>query len=224
VYAVTERRSSEDYVQLNTLLPQALDEIEATEALDPLRTGARLLVECGAASPDQLLAMYEAERGRVHDLGRLASTRPKLTTAADVLKPLAPRDADAIAQEASRLGSEEERRRFWGDKLPEEQRPAGFAQHVNWALGDLLSLYPEAFLFGEDVAKKGGVYGVTRELVRRAKRGRVFDTVLDVAPAGIGAGPGTLTIYPTTFMRGYAGAPPLAAQKTPPRALPFSGI
>ena len=29
VYAVTERRSSEDYVQLNTLLPQALDEIEA---------------------------------------------------------------------------------------------------------------------------------------------------------------------------------------------------
>ncbi|MDA2963489.1 MAG: replicative DNA helicase [Actinomycetota bacterium] len=29
VYAVTERRSSEDYVQLATLLPQALDEIEA---------------------------------------------------------------------------------------------------------------------------------------------------------------------------------------------------
>jgi replicative DNA helicase len=28
VYAVTERRSSEDYVQLSTLLPQALDEIE----------------------------------------------------------------------------------------------------------------------------------------------------------------------------------------------------
>lgn len=29
VFAVTERRSSEDYVQLSTLLPQALDEIEA---------------------------------------------------------------------------------------------------------------------------------------------------------------------------------------------------
>jgi replicative DNA helicase len=29
VYAVTERRASEDYVQLNTLLPAALDEIEA---------------------------------------------------------------------------------------------------------------------------------------------------------------------------------------------------
>lgn len=29
VYAVTERRSNEDYVQLSTLLPQALDEIEA---------------------------------------------------------------------------------------------------------------------------------------------------------------------------------------------------
>jgi replicative DNA helicase len=29
VYSVTERRSNEDYVQLSTLLPQALDEIEA---------------------------------------------------------------------------------------------------------------------------------------------------------------------------------------------------
>ena len=29
VYAVTERRTSEDYIQLSTLLPQALDEIEA---------------------------------------------------------------------------------------------------------------------------------------------------------------------------------------------------
>jgi len=181
----------------NETVYRSLDEIEATEALDPLRTGARLLVECGAASPDQLLAMYEAERGRVHDLGRLASTRPKLTTAADVLKPLAPRNADAIAQEASRLGSEEERRRFWGDKLPEEQRPAGFAQHVNWALGDLLSLYPEAFLFGEDVAKKGGVYGVTRELVRRAKRGRVFDTLLDEQTIlGLAIGFGHLGLLP----------------------------
>ena len=37
VYAVTERRASEDYVQLSTLLPQALDEIEA------------ILTACGSA-------------------------------------------------------------------------------------------------------------------------------------------------------------------------------
>ena len=34
-------------------------------------------------------------------------------------------------------------------------------------------------LFGEDVAVKGGVYGVTRGLQRRFGAGRVFDTLLD---------------------------------------------
>jgi replicative DNA helicase len=44
VYAVTERRSSEDYVQLNTLLPAALDEIEAISkgiGIEGVKTGFR---------------------------------------------------------------------------------------------------------------------------------------------------------------------------------------
>jgi replicative DNA helicase len=46
IYAVTERRSSEDYVQLNTLLPQALDEIEAISkgaGVEGVMTGFREL-------------------------------------------------------------------------------------------------------------------------------------------------------------------------------------
>ncbi len=42
VYAVTERRASEDYVQLSTLLPQALDEIEAISkgiGVEGIKTG-----------------------------------------------------------------------------------------------------------------------------------------------------------------------------------------
>ena len=39
--------------------------------------------------------------------------------------------------------------------------------------------HPEALLFGEDVAAKGGVYGVTRGLHARFGAGRVFDTLLD---------------------------------------------
>ena len=34
-------------------------------------------------------------------------------------------------------------------------------------------------VFGEDVAKKGGVYGVTRGLQKRFGPARVFDTLLD---------------------------------------------
>jgi 2-oxoisovalerate dehydrogenase E1 component len=39
--------------------------------------------------------------------------------------------------------------------------------------------YPELMIFGEDVARKGGVYGLTRGLQRKLGIGRVFDTLLD---------------------------------------------
>ena len=36
-----------------------------------------------------------------------------------------------------------------------------------------------SFPFGEDVARKGGVYGVTRGLLAKTSSARVFDTLLD---------------------------------------------
>ena len=51
--------------------------------------------------------------------------------------------------------------------------------------------YPELLAFGEDVGRKGGVYGVTRGLSRRFGAGRVFDTLLDeqsILGLGLGAG------------------------------------
>ena len=38
---------------------------------------------------------------------------------------------------------------------------------------------PQTILFGEDVGKKGGVYGVTQKLQERFGEARVFDTLLD---------------------------------------------
>jgi 2-oxoisovalerate dehydrogenase E1 component len=176
---------------------RSLEEIEATEALDPLRAGARLLVEAGAANPEELVSLYESSRARVDGLAADALTRPKLVTAEQVMAPLAPRDDFAIARVVSLPISEDERRKFWRDRLPEAQRPAPLAQHINWALGDLLVDYPELFVFGEDVANKGGVYGVTRELVRRAPRGRVFDTLLDEQTIlGLALGFGQLGLVP----------------------------
>jgi 2-oxoisovalerate dehydrogenase E1 component len=43
----------------------------------------------------------------------------------------------------------------------------------------VLEQHPETLLFGEDVAVKGGVYGVTRGLHARFGAARVFDTLLD---------------------------------------------
>ena len=46
-------------------------------------------------------------------------------------------------------------------------------------------------MFGEDVARKGGVYGVTRGLSRKTGSARVFDTLLDeqsILGLALGAG------------------------------------
>jgi 2-oxoisovalerate dehydrogenase E1 component len=176
---------------------RTLEEVEATEALDPLRITAQALVEAGAATPEEILAMYDESRARVDALAEDALRRPKLTSAAQVMAPLAPRDDAAIAREAARVPAPEVRRKFWGGKPPEEQRPAPLAQHINWTLGDLLCGDDGVFVFGEDVAKKGGVYGVTRELQRRAARGRVFDTLLDEQTIlGLAIGMGQLGLMP----------------------------
>jgi 2-oxoisovalerate dehydrogenase E1 component len=66
--------------------------------------------------------------------------------------------------------------------LPEEAtQPTArtLAGHINAALTDELARHPELIVFGEDVAKKGGVYNVTHDLQRRFGMGRVFDTLLD---------------------------------------------
>ncbi|WP_347221946.1 hypothetical protein, partial [Mycolicibacterium poriferae] len=47
------------------------------------------------------------------------------------------------------------------------------AQAINRALHETLTDHPEALLFGEDVARKGGVYGVTRGLAGKAGAARV---------------------------------------------------
>ncbi|MBL8744327.1 MAG: hypothetical protein JNK04_24640, partial [Myxococcales bacterium] len=61
---------------------------------------------------------------------------------------------------------------------------------INRALTDICATYPEAIVFGEDVGRKGGVYGVTKGLIKRFGAGRVFDTVLDeqsILGLGLGA-------------------------------------
>jgi 2-oxoisovalerate dehydrogenase E1 component len=53
------------------------------------------------------------------------------------------------------------------------------AQCINAALDDALAGRPELVVFGEDVGRKGGVYGLTRGLQQRYGTPRVFDTLLD---------------------------------------------
>ncbi len=64
------------------------------------------------------------------------------------------------------------------------------AQSVNHTLAGLLRRDADILVFGEDVGRKGGVYGVTKGLQRAFGARRVFDTLLDeqsVLGAALGA-------------------------------------
>nr|WP_245720402.1 thiamine pyrophosphate-dependent enzyme [Nocardia uniformis] len=61
----------------------------------------------------------------------------------------------------------------------ESTEPMTLAQAVNRTLASLLARDPDVLVFGEDVGRKGGVYGVTKGLQHTYGARRVFDTLLD---------------------------------------------
>lgn len=160
---------------------RTVEEVAAGEALDPLLSSARLVLQSGLKSSSDLLDHYEATRARVAEAAHRATSRPKLSTAAEVMAPLAPFRPDAVRAEACRAADPAARRAAFGgdDKLPERLPPRHLAANINLALHDLLAKYPEAVLFGEDVAHKGGVYHVSAGLLKRFGESRVFNTILD---------------------------------------------
>jgi 2-oxoisovalerate dehydrogenase E1 component len=173
------------------------EEIRADEARDPVLATARLLVAAGLLSPAEAVARYRELGVRVARAAEDAGARPRLSSAAEVMAPLAPRRPDAVAAEAARVADPAARARLFEGRLPEDEPPGPLAFHLNRALADLLALHPELLVFGEDVAKKGGVYGVTRGLWRRAGLARVFDTLLDETTIlGLALGGGQLGLLP----------------------------
>ncbi len=156
-------------------------EIETNEARDPLLASAKLVIDFGLMTPVQVLDMYEHVRARVRDAAAYAASRPKLQTLEEIAAPLAPYTPAAVEREASRTVPPERRAHYFDgdDRLPERAAPRHMAVLINQGLTDLLIKYPEAVVFGEDVAKKGGVYHVTTGLTARFGVGRVFNTVLD---------------------------------------------
>ncbi len=137
-------------------------EIVADHAKDPLLATARALVDEGRRTPEQVLDDYEGMRARVMDEAQRVLDEPQLTDRAAVVAPLTlPTGSLTVPAPV--------------DVRPQET----LAQAINHTLGELMAAHPEILVFGEDVAAKGGVYGVTRGLRKRFGGQRVFDTLLD---------------------------------------------
>jgi 2-oxoisovalerate dehydrogenase E1 component len=171
------------------------DEIARDLDRDPLVGTARLLVAAGVAGPEELVGRYDELGWQIRKVAEEVLGEPKLASGAEVVAPLAPRRplraARHIADAAGRAtgAGAAARAGAFGGKLPEHAGPLTLAQTLNAALTDTLLAEPGALVFGEDVARKGGVYGVTKNLRQRFGDERVFDTLLDETTIlGLGLG------------------------------------
>jgi 2-oxoisovalerate dehydrogenase E1 component len=135
-------------------------ELEADQRRDPVLRTAIMLVEQGLLTPAEVLLRYEEKRTEVAETAARAAAAPKLANAAEAMEPLTYPLPPWVAAPVS------------SDRLT-------LAQGINRVLADLLAEHPDVLVFGEDVARKGGVYGVTRGLLKKFGAARVFDTLLD---------------------------------------------
>jgi 2-oxoisovalerate dehydrogenase E1 component len=152
--------------------------VRADHQRDPLIVTARLLVAVGRATPDDLVDRYLDSRAAVRARADELIGTPTLASAEEVMAPLAPRRPDRVAAIAATSAEPEVRAAAFA-RPPEEEGRLTLAETVNRTLGDLLAADRRVLVFGEDVGVKGGVYGVTRGLQKRAGAMRVFDTLLD---------------------------------------------
>lgn len=151
-------------------------ECAAWEANDPLLHSARLLIEQGLASPEEVLALYNEVDQACTAAAEQVIHEQRLKTAAEVMQSLIPPKRScrpALAVDANT------RQSTFASDAKVLHEPQTMARLINWALTDLMLSYPEVILAGEDIGRKGGVYGVTQRLQQRFGKDRVMDTLLD---------------------------------------------
>lgn len=151
-------------------------DIENNESDDPLLHNAKLLVDAGYATPEELLQIYINTRLAVDDAAEQLNGRLGLQSADEIMasivpkpnqKPIPPRPTPA------------DRKKCFGKSLSQLSKPRNLNQQINATLTDLMLQYHNSILFGEDVGRKGGVYNATADLQKRFGQRRVIDTILD---------------------------------------------
>ena len=150
--------------------------IEADEANDPLLHSARLLDQAGALPAEEAVQIYTDTCADVARTAKEATTRPRLHTADEVMASLIPPKRACAPTNGP---TPEARAKTFGADLKAMDSPQPMAKLITLALTDLMLEHREIVVLGEDVGRKGGVYGVTQKLQARFGPDRVVDTLLD---------------------------------------------
>ncbi len=152
-------------------------EIDDAERNDPLvHTAARLISE-GIAGSEDVLREYNSLWEQVQGKADQAVTRPKLQNADQVASSLIP---PARAVTTPNCPSPESRADCFGaSDMRALEAPQPMNKLINLGLVDQMLAHPEIVMAGEDIGRKGGVYGITKGLQARFGSNRVIDSLLD---------------------------------------------
>lgn len=153
-----------------------MKEIESSEAHDPILKSTKTIIGNSLLNHEEVLRMYLDLEKRIDRVASQVTLKPALT------------NAEAIAQSVVRQNEikslpgyslEDERRKIFGNEWDQLNTPQPMAKLISWGLTDILLRFKEAVIFGEDVARKGGVYGVTANLETRFGINKVYNSLLD---------------------------------------------
>jgi 2-oxoisovalerate dehydrogenase E1 component len=149
---------------------------EAWEDDDPLLHSARLLIEHGALTSDEVLAIYTETEAQCTRVAEEVIKQPRLKTASEVMVAIVPPDRECKPTNGP---DPDARAAAFGGEVKQMENPQPMSRLINWALTDLMLELPEVVMMGEDIGRKGGVYGVTQKLCDRFGSNRMIDTLLD---------------------------------------------
>lgn len=155
---------------------RSMNELDRDESRDPILRTAKTLIGNRILTHEETLAMYEGLRDRIDRVAESVVLTAPLKTAEEVMKSLVPVKKN---RHAPPLPTDEQRARPFGNEWNQLNTPQSLAKLINWGLHDILLRYKEAVIFGEDVARKGGVYNVTANLETRFGKNKVFNSLLD---------------------------------------------
>lgn len=149
---------------------------EAWEGDDPLLHSVRLLHQAGALTPESAFEIYTSAGAQCSQIAAEIGTCARLENAQQVMASLIP---PARQNRSTNGPAPDTQNPLIGSDISDTASKHPMSKLINWALRDLMHAHSEIVLMGEDIAAKGGVYGVTRGLAQKHGKTRVIDTVLD---------------------------------------------
>ena len=155
---------------------QSIKEIEYSERNDPLLHTSRILIENNCLTSEEILSLYELSRKRVNNIFNTSTFRPTLMNSDEVMSSIS---LSIDQKELPKKPEKNTRKNILDKEFNRLDIPQHMAKLINYGLFDILMRYSNTIVFGQDVAKKGGVYHVTADLLNSYGPRRIFDSPLD---------------------------------------------